>query len=81
MFYILIEESNRLRDEIDRVNHNFISKANLVEQQNQGSVGKVLTRGKRPNNRIEGKFNMQNKIGKKKEMSLICVWRDSTCGF
>jgi hypothetical protein len=31
MVHILIEESNRLRDEIDHVNHDFISKANLVE--------------------------------------------------
>ena len=31
MVHILIEESKRLRDEIDHVNHDFISKANLVE--------------------------------------------------
>jgi hypothetical protein len=44
--YILIEESNQLRDEIDHVNNDFIYKENLVEQQNQGSVGKVLKKGK-----------------------------------
>ena len=81
MVHILIEESKRLRDEIDHVNHDFISKANLVKQQNQGNVGKVLKKGKRPSKRIEGKFNIQNMIGKKKEKSLICVWEDSTCGF
>uniref|UniRef100_A0A2N9HRF5 Uncharacterized protein n=1 Tax=Fagus sylvatica TaxID=28930 RepID=A0A2N9HRF5_FAGSY len=50
--HIRIEESNRLRDQIEHVNHDFISKANLVKQKNQGKVRKVLNKGKGPNKRF-----------------------------
>uniref|UniRef100_A0A2N9FSN7 Retrovirus-related Pol polyprotein from transposon TNT 1-94-like beta-barrel domain-containing protein n=1 Tax=Fagus sylvatica TaxID=28930 RepID=A0A2N9FSN7_FAGSY len=50
--HIRIEESNRLRDQIEHVNHDFIYKANMVEQKNQGKVGNVLNKGKGPNKRF-----------------------------